>query len=134
MRTRWISVLPVVGLMTGMLVTAPTAVARTSVGISVHGRAVQAVTLITGDRVALAESPGGRPQVTIFPAAKGAAFQVMTVRNQVYVVPQLAAGDLGAPLDPSLFDVSRLIADGYANTGKPLRLSVSYAPGGSAAL
>src|SRR5260221_291620 len=129
MRTRWIAALPVVGLMTGMLATAPPAMARTSGGTSVHGRAVQTVTLVTGDRVALTESPRGRPQVTVIPATKGAAFQVMTLRNQVYVVPQPAAGNLGAPLDPSLFDVSRLIADGYANTSKPLRLSMSYAPG-----
>jgi len=145
MRNRWIVVLPAVGLMTGLLATAPQAmartaprgmaqaapqgIARTSGGTSVHGRTVHTVTLVTGDRVALTETPQGRPQVTIVPATKGAAFQVMTLRNQVYVVPQSAAGNLGSPLDLSLFDVTRLIADGYANTGKPLRLSISYAPG-----
>src|SRR5215472_10388915 len=145
MRNRWIVVLPAVGLMTGLLATAPQAmartaprgmaqaapqgIARTSGGTSVHGRTVHTVTLVTGDRVALTETPQGRPQVTIVPATKGAAFQVMTLRNQVYVVPQSAAGNLGAPLDLSLFDVTRLIADGYANTGRPLRLSVSYAAG-----
>src|SRR5215472_14613849 len=145
MRNRWIVVLPAVGLMTGLLATAPPAMARTapggmartapqgmartSGGTSVHGRTVHTVTLVTGDRVVLTETPQGRPQVTVVPATKGAAFQVMTLRNQVYVVPQSAAGNLGSPLDLSLFDVTRLIADGYANTGKPLRLSISYAPG-----
>jgi Subtilase family len=129
MRTRWIAVLPTAGLITGMLAAAPAAAAQATGAALVPGRTVQTVTLVTGDRVALTESPGGRPQVTVVPATKGAAFQVMTVRNQVYVVPQSAAGNLGAPLDPSLFDVSRLVADGYANTSRPLRLSVSYAAG-----
>ena len=129
MRTRWIAVLPAAGLITGMIAAAPAAAARASGATLVPRRTVQTVTLVTGDRVALTESPGRRPQVTVVPATKGAAFQVMTVRNQVYVVPQSAAGNLGAPLDPSLFDVSRLVADGYANSGRPLRLSVSYAAG-----
>ena len=129
MRTRWIAALPAAGLMTGMLASAPAAVAGASGGTPTHGPTVQTVTLITGDRVTLTESPLGRPQVTVVPARKGAAFQVMTLRKQVYVVPQSAAGNLGAPLDLSLFDVSRLIADGYANSSEPLRLSVSYAPG-----
>src|SRR5215469_8031682 len=127
MRTRWIAVLPAVSLMTGMLAAAPAAAAQAAGAALVPGRTVQTVTLITGDRVALTESPGRRPQVTVVPATKGAAFQVMTVRNQVYVVPQSAAGNLGAPLDPSLFDVSRLVADGYANSGRPLRLPVRRA-------
>jgi Subtilase family len=129
MRTRWIAVLPAAGLITGMLAAAPAAATQATGATLVPGRTVQTVTLVTGDRVALTESPGGRPQVTVVPATKGASFQVMTLRNQVYVVPQSAAGNLGAPLDPSLFDVSRLVADGYANSGRPLRLSVSYAAG-----
>jgi len=129
MRTRWIAVLPTAGLIAGMLAAAPAGASQATGARLVPGRTVQTVTLVTGDRVALTESPGGRPQVTVVPATKGAAFQVMTVRNQVYVVPQSAAGNLGAPLDPSLFDVSRLVADGYAHSGRPLRLSVSYAAG-----
>ncbi len=141
MRVRWIAVLPIAGLAAGLLGPATPAaarlsaagqapaVARTSAATPAQPPAVQTVTLITGDRVALTTSPDGRPQVTVIPATKGASFQVMTLRNQVYVVPQLTAGNLGTPLDPSLFDVSRLIASGYASTGKPLRLSVSYAPG-----
>ena len=93
-----------------------------------QGRAVRTVTLVTGDRVVLITTPGGRPQVTVVPATKGAAFQVMTVRNQVYVVPQSAAGNLGAPLELSLFDVDPAHRRRLRGSGKPLRLAVSYAP------
>jgi hypothetical protein len=67
---------------------------------------VQVVTLITGDRVAISTTPDRKPQVNVMPAVKGTSFQVMTLGTQVYVIPQTAAGYLGTPLDPSLFDVT----------------------------
>jgi hypothetical protein len=92
------------------------------------------VTLITGDRVAVSALPDGRPVVNPVPAAGGSttAFQTLTSGSHLYVIPQDAAGFIGAPLDLSLFDVTALIADGYADPAKALELSVSTTAGSAA--
>jgi len=65
------------------------------------------VTLVTGDRVVVAETASGRPSVTVAPggAATSRNFQVLASGGHLYVIPQVAAGYVGAPLDLSLFDV-----------------------------
>lgn len=153
MTARRLAALTVAGLVVGMLsmtagVTVPAVAGMASRAASAQNafnaeavqnaqgarasQDVQVVTLITGDRVAISTTPDRKPQVNVMPAVKGTSFQVMTLGTQVYVIPQTAAGYLGTPLDPSLFDVTRLAAGGYANTAKPLKLSITYARGASA--
>ena len=89
------------------------------------------VTLLTGDVVTAHLSPGRCPQATVRPAAPG---RVTTVRcdprGRLQVVPADVAPHLGHTLDPALFDVSGLIANGYddARTAE-LPLIVRDAPG-----
>lgn len=151
MRPRNLAVLPVIGLVAGMLgttagqahagatsattATPATATASTQAATGTSaaaGATVQTVALVTGDRVALSTSPDGKPEVNVVPAAPGRVFKVLTVGSQVYVLPQQVAGAVGAPLDASLFNVSQLAAEGYANSAKPLKLAVSYAKGATA--
>src|SRR5882762_1211063 len=65
------------------------------------------VTLVTGDRVVVAETASGQPSVTVAPGgvATSRNFQVLASGSHLYVIPQVAAGYVGAPLDLSLFDV-----------------------------
>lgn len=87
------------------------------------------VTLITGDRVAVSTQPNGRPMVTVAPAGHEGSpvgFQTLTAQGHVYVIPQDAAGYIGAPLDLGLFDVTDLAA--RSDTGS-LDLNVTYAAG-----
>ncbi|MZD05765.1 S8 family serine peptidase [Streptomyces sp. SID5785] len=92
-------------------------------------RAAHTVTLVTGDRVTVTEVGGGRRTVDVErpPGADG------TVRTQVTdgritVVPEEAQGLLAAgSLDPRLFDVSALIAQGLADgTADATPLIVTY--------
>ena len=91
--------------------------------------AVRTVTLVTGDRVAVTRTPGGQPSVTLTSptGAASGAFQVLASGTHLYVIPQSAAGLVGAPLDLSLFDVNALPAGGP----QALPLAVEYAPGSS---
>jgi hypothetical protein len=88
--------------------------------------AVRTVTLVTGDRVGIAQTPGGRPSVTVTSPAGAAssAFRVLSSGSHLYVIPQVAAGFVGAPLDLSLFDVTALPSDSQA-----VPLTVEYAAG-----
>ncbi|SCF46017.1 S8 family serine peptidase [Micromonospora mirobrigensis] len=91
------------------------------------------VTLITGDVVELDRVAPGRATVTVRPAAgrERVTFHTVTVDGQLRVlpsdvVPYLASG----VLDPDLFDVEELVAQGYgdADTGR-LPLIVRYRDG-----
>src|SRR3954454_4396599 len=65
------------------------------------------VTLITGDRVALAWTADGRPVVAFDGASSTqTGYQTLTYNSHVYVIPYDAAAYLGPPLDLSLFDVT----------------------------
>jgi hypothetical protein len=89
------------------------------------------VTLITGDRVDVSTTPDGRRTVTVIPDPGGSttAMQTLSSGPHLYVIPQDAAGAIGAPLDLGLFDVNALIAGGYADESKPLDLAVTYQAG-----
>ncbi|HEY2983147.1 MAG TPA: hypothetical protein VGJ38_03265, partial [Jatrophihabitantaceae bacterium] len=88
--------------------------------------AVQTVTLVTGDRVGIAQTPAGRPSVTLTSpdGAASSAFRVLESGSHLYVIPQDAAGFVGAPLDLSLFDVNALPSGSQA-----VPLTVEYAAG-----
>ena len=94
--------------------------------------AVRTVTLITGDRVAVSQTATGRPSVTVAPGSAGpsSAFQVLASGAHLYVIPQVAAGYVGAPLDLSLFDVDAL----PSGTSGVLAMTATTARSGTAAL
>ncbi|MBV1936875.1 S8 family serine peptidase [Streptomyces sp. BV286] len=79
---------------------------------------VRTVTLVTGDRVLL----DGTGRVTGVERAKGREripFSVRTVAGNTHVVPGDAELLLArGKLDPRLFDVTQLVADGYDDTGR----------------
>lgn len=96
------------------------------------------VTLITGDVVSYA----GRAHVQVRPAPRAdgapALFTTMTRNGDTYVIPADAMTAIASGrLDMSLFDVSYLIANGYADSAtKQLPLIVRYqsaAPGSMSA-
>lgn len=72
------------------------------------------VTLITGDRVTVTPRPGDEPAVTVDPApGRDPGFRVRTDHTGVTVIPLDVAALVPDVLDPSLFDVSGMIAMGY---------------------
>ena len=83
-----------------------------------HQPQVTEVTLVTGDRVRLATSAGGRQSVTVLPDATGVVPLTRVARNRghVHVLPAAAAPLVASGrLDPRLFDVTQLVADGYGD-------------------
>jgi hypothetical protein len=68
------------------------------------------VTLVTGERVTVGQTPSGEPSVTVAPGTTG-NFQVLASGSHLYVISQIAAGYVGAPLDLGLFDVNADPAD-----------------------
>ncbi|MFD9031081.1 S8 family serine peptidase [Streptomyces sp. NPDC059567] len=83
------------------------------------GATTSAVTLITGDTVSLTTEPGGRQAVQVLSAAgTSRIFESTSGRNgDVYVYPDGTATALASgTVDRELFNVSRLIRDGYADT------------------
>jgi hypothetical protein len=73
------------------------------------------VTLITGDRVGVNGLPGGRVSVTVAPGPgrRRVSFVKQAMRDRLTVLPSDAAPLVAAGrLDPRLFDVTELIAQG----------------------
>src|SRR3954447_21539052 len=77
------------------------------------------VTLVTGDVVTLTTLADGQQLADVDrPADAVGGVRVQTSDNDLYVVPDEAVGLLGADrLDPRLFDVTALVADGYDDAG-----------------
>ncbi|MER5600861.1 S8 family serine peptidase [Streptomyces sp. NPDC002265] len=101
---------------------------RTSSGSAPHPAGPRIVTLITGDRVTVAQGGDGPPTVTVEgPDGHRADARVTTQQGDTYVYPAAAERYVAAGLlDDQLFDVTRLIADDYddAHTdGLPVILS-----------
>ncbi|MEV4212688.1 S8 family peptidase [Micromonospora sp. NPDC049662] len=72
------------------------------------------VTLLTGDVVTVLSTGSGCPQVTIRPVDENAVIdQSCGPDGHLHVVPARVASQIGSVLDPDLFDVTALIADGY---------------------
>ncbi|WP_187285779.1 S8 family serine peptidase [Streptomyces sp. ME109] len=115
-------------------VTAVAATSRTSgTAGATHGAdnvAASVVTLITGDKVTVTPAtPGGPGSVTVqAPDGGPAAARVLTVGGDTYVYPESALPyTASGALDDQLFDVTRLIADGYDDASLPrLPLIVTY--------
>ncbi len=89
------------------------------------------VTLVTGDRVLVGAGEPGRETVTMVPGpdSPSDAVQIRRAGDRTYVLPAAAQPFLAAgTLDPGLFDVTGLIAQGYGDEGRStLPLIVQYA-------
>ncbi|SCG54994.1 S8 family peptidase [Micromonospora zamorensis] len=86
-----------------------TGTSRTSVDGKTH-----TVTLLTGDVVTVRSTGSGCPKATVRPADENAVIQqTCGPDGHLHVVPARVASQIGPVLDPDLFDVTVLIADGY---------------------
>ncbi len=100
--------------------------------------AASAVTLVTGDTVALATQPDGRQAIQILASAgTSKSFESDSGKNgDVYVYPDSATTAVAAGLvDRELFNVSRLIRDGYADAASgdlPALVDFQGKPGATA--
>jgi subtilase family protein len=132
MRRRIIPVLTVVLLLGGALDPLATRADPVAPAAPVAG-GPRTVTLVTGDRVVVAQSSTGQPSVTLAPGGSVTShgFQVLASGSHLYVIPQVAAGYVGAPLDLSLFDVgadtANYAAPSLANYTLPM--TANYAAG-----
>ncbi|WP_211349101.1 S8 family serine peptidase [Micromonospora pisi] len=92
-------------------------------------RTPRTVTLITGDRVTVGAAAGDLTAVTVRgPGGRASGARITTVGTDTYVYPDAAVPYVAAGLlDEDLFNVTRLLADGYddAHTDR-LPLIVSY--------
>jgi subtilisin family serine protease len=73
-----------------------------------------AVTLLTGDKVRLDTGPGGKPHLTVVHDASPGGITVEQINGDVYALPGEALSLIArGRLDQQLFDVTRLVHDGY---------------------
>ncbi|MFI5890059.1 S8 family serine peptidase [Actinoplanes sp. NPDC051513] len=82
----------------------------------------QEITLITGDVVALTPAGGGKFTASVRPAAgrEAVGFQTIETDHGVRVIPADAIPLLAAGrVDAALFDVQRLLRDGYGDAAGP---------------
>ncbi|MFE9914133.1 S8 family peptidase [Micromonospora sp. NPDC005553] len=116
-KTRWLLAVAV----TATTLTALPGGAATAGGIdrpgapaaSVDGK-THTVTLLTGDVVTVRSNGSGCPQATIRPVDENAVIhQSCGPDGHLHVIPARVASQVGPVLDPDLFDVTTLIADGY---------------------
>ncbi|MGR6318749.1 S8 family serine peptidase [Micromonospora soli] len=131
---RWLAAGAVGALVVGLAVPAaadpPARPAEPSRGASTPGVAPARVTLITGDQIELAQAAPGRVAATVHPGAGRERITFQTVQADgglrvlpSDVVPYVSAG----VLDPNLFDVQELVAQGYGDAAQgALPLIVRY--------
>ncbi|WP_157575044.1 S8 family peptidase [Jiangella muralis] len=105
------------GVLTGPAATSSPPGQATTLGpLRMDGQQT-AVTLVTGDRVLIGPSTEERPAITVIPAndpgREVVTFDIEQVAGDVYVLPSDVAPLIGGMLDRSLFNVTRLIEDGY---------------------
>lgn len=134
--------LPIVAGVAAMLMAIPPASASdhatassSTDNVVVTGRAhsgssPRTVTLITGDRVTVTPGGDGRASVTVQgPGGHRADARITTQNGDTYVYPFAAERYVSAGLlDTDLFNVTRLIADGYdddRSKGLPVILTYS---------
>ncbi|MDX2704727.1 S8 family serine peptidase [Streptomyces sp. PA03-6a] len=132
--------LPILAAVTALLTVVPLATAAdhtpaAAKGVTIAnggslGSTARTVTLISGDRVTVTPDGSGPATVTVAaPNGDRADVRVSSRDGDVYVVPAVAERYVAAGLlDETLFNVTRLVADGYDDSrsrGLPLILSYS---------
>jgi subtilisin family serine protease len=123
----------VLGLVaTGQTASSPTAVAAPRPEPVVERRSV---TLLTGDKVILGPTAHSPVRIVRAKGRENIGFSVHKHQRGVYVVPADAAKLVaGGQLDPRLFDVVGLVAQGYGDADrKTLSVIVQHQPGMSRA-
>jgi len=92
-----------------------------------------AVTLVTGDRLALADD--GQVTVQYNPNRKDIGFTTYKQLGDVYAIPSDAAQlVVSGQLDPTLFDLTRLLAYGSKTQSTATDVIVQYTPGAAASV
>ncbi|TDC40093.1 hypothetical protein E1211_02345 [Micromonospora sp. 15K316] len=124
-RTRWLVAVAVTATALGAVPggpasaepghTAPVSSVKAGAGGTTH-----TITLLTGDVVTVHSSGSRCPQASVEPARPNAVFhQSCGPDGHLHVVPVSVASKIGPILDPDLFDVTTLIAEGYDDESTP---------------
>jgi subtilisin family serine protease len=110
--------------------------AATSLPTTAGQGATNRVTLITGDVVTLSTSSTGNTATVVTPVGAPASARIIETGGDLYVYPDSALPLVAAgALDKHLFDVSQLVADGYADANSAtLPLIITYTNAKSARL
>ncbi|MBG6105302.1 subtilisin family serine protease [Micromonospora vinacea] len=117
--TRWLLAVAVTAttltaLPGGAATAGPSDIGQTGAPAASADGKTHTVTLLTGDVVTVRDTGSGCPQATVRPADENAVIhQSCGPDGHLHVVPARVASQLGSVLDPDLFDVTTLIADGY---------------------
>lgn len=80
------------------------------------GSEVTTVTLVTGDRITVSTAPDGRRDYSAEPApgsAPGTFLARSEINGDTFFYPSDVIGQIGTRLDPRLFNVTELLAQGY---------------------
>ncbi|SIR74611.1 S8 family serine peptidase [Micromonospora avicenniae] len=124
-RTRWLVAVAATATALGAVPGGPAsaepgnAVPVGAAGAKVGG-ATHTITLLTGDVVTVRSSGPGCPQASVQPAKPDAVFhQSCGPDGHLHVIPASVASKVGAVLDPDLFDVTTLIAEGFDDESTP---------------
>ncbi|MCG5470470.1 S8 family peptidase [Micromonospora sp. LAH09] len=118
-KTRWLLAIAVTAttltaLPGGSATAGPGGIGTTGTPRSSADGKTHTVTLLTGDVVTVRSTGAGCPQATVRPADENAVIrQTCGPDGHLHVVPARVASQIGPVLDPDLFDVTALIADGY---------------------
>ena len=115
-RTWWVPALAITAMVFNAVPSHP---AMADVGAPSAGK-THTVTLLTGDVVTVRDTGSGCPQATVRPADENAVIrQSCGPDGHLHVIPARVASQIGSVLDPDLFDVTTLIADGYDDDNSP---------------
>ncbi|MGC4861120.1 S8 family serine peptidase [Micromonospora sp. DT41] len=118
-RTRWLLAVAVTAtaltaLPSGTATASPDGLSRPSAPDTATDRKTHTVTLLTGDVVTVRATGSGCPHATVQPADPNSVIhQTCGPDGHLHVIPARVASQVGPVLDPDLFDVTVLIADGY---------------------
>ncbi|MFJ6154558.1 S8 family serine peptidase [Micromonospora profundi] len=118
-RTRWLLAVAVTAtaltaLPGGTATASPDGPSQPSAPDTAADRKTHTVTLLTGDVVTVRATGSGCPHATVQPADPNSVIhQTCGPDGHLHVIPARVASQVGPVLDPDLFDVTVLIADGY---------------------
>ncbi|MFI6236991.1 S8 family peptidase [Micromonospora sp. NPDC050784] len=118
-KTRWLLAVAVTAttltaLPGGTATAGPSDIGQTGAPAASTDGKTHTVTLLTGDVVTVRDTGSGCPQATVRPADENAVIrQSCGPDGHLHVIPARVASQVGSVLDPDLFDVTTLIADGY---------------------